>query len=707
MDTTVKTHDMTNSDTGAGPAVEGLQPFLHDACVTLYAPSFAISHADGQIGGGADGFYHGDSRALARLTVAADGVAIAPVREAFEGADRAAFRSVLRGLGEETPDPAVTLHRRRHVTPGHLEETLEVANAGRQHVHVRLIVTAGTDLAPIERVKSGHAESPVIANVTESGLGWSRDDFAVRLTSCPRPAAVDPAAGTLAYDIELAPGSAWTAELHCDAAHEDGDQFPAPPADSLPWRTPVLRSADRRFDHWLSQSAADLDRLRLTDPIDPADQFLAAGAPWFLTLFGRDALWAARMLLPLGTGLAAGTLRTLARRQGTKSDRHTEEQPGKILHEVRRATQKFNDNFSLPPCYYGTVDATPLWIILLHDSWRWGLAPEQVEQLLPHAESALAWMRDHGDADGDGFLKYIDHTGRGLANQGWKDSGDAIQYRDGRLATSPIALCEVQAYAYEAARGGAELLRAFGRPGADRWEEWAERLRDRFRRYFWVEDERGPYPAVALDGEKKPVDSVTSGFGHLLGTGLLDHEESALLAARLSAPDLDSGHGLRTLSSNSVTYNPYGYHIGSIWPHDTAIAVHGLTRAGFPDAAASLSEGLLTASAAFDARLPELFAGHGAATDTRPSPYPASCRPQAWAAASSVMILQSVLGLSADVPGGILTVAPGFAEAYRPLKVEGLAVADGRLDIAVDADGTAHIEAPKGLVVRRQHTTPR
>lgn len=443
----------------------------------------------------------------------------------------------------------------------------------------------------MERIKSGHAQSPVSATATESGLDWSRDTFAVRLTSSPEPATVDPAAGRLEYDIELTPRSSWIAVLRCDAAHEDGDQFPAPPADSLPWRTPELRSADRRLDQWLSQSAADLDRLRLTDPDKPADQFLAAGAPWFLTLFGRDSLWAARMLLPLGTDLAAGTLRALARRQGVKSDQGTEEQPGKILHEVRRATQNFNENFSLPPCYYGTVDATPLWITLLHDAWRWGLAPEQVEQLLPHAESALAWMRDHGDADGDGFLKYIDRTGRGLANQGWKDSGDSIRYRDGRFATSPIALCEVQAYAYEAARGGADLLRAFGRPGADRWEEWAERLRDRFRNHFWVEDERGPYPAVALDGDKKPVDSVTSGFGQLLGTGLLNHEESALLAARLGAPDLDSGHGLRTLSSDSVAYNPYGYHIGSIWPHDTAIAVHGLVRAGFPETAASLSGG--------------------------------------------------------------------------------------------------------------------
>ncbi|MFE3601598.1 glycogen debranching N-terminal domain-containing protein [Streptomyces sp. NPDC059142] len=711
-----------NSVAEAIPAAEGLQPFLHDACVTLYAPSFAISHADGQFHSGADGFYHGDSRALARLTVEADGIGIAPVRGALDGADRASFRAVLRGLGEETADPAVTLRRSRRLTPGRLEETLELANAGRQHVRVTLVVTATTDLALMERVKQGDPQPLLAPTVTDAGFDWTRDTFSVRLTSTPEPAAADAATGRLSYDVELAPGTGWTAVLRCDAAHEDGDQFPAPTADGVPWRTPVLRSADRRFDQWIDQSAADLDRLRLSDPVPrdeaagagrltaldrPTDQFLAAGAPWFLTLFGRDSLWAARMLLPLGTGLAAGTLRTLARRQGVRTDPETEEQPGKILHEVRRAAQSFHDTFALPPSYYGTVDATPLWITLLHDSWRWGLAPEEVEELLPHAEAALGWIGDQSEAGGDGFLKYVDSTGRGLANQGWKDSGDAIRHRDGRLATSPIALCEVQAYAYEAARGGAALLRAFGRPGADRWEEWAERLRDRFRSRFWVEDERGAYPAVALDRDGRPVDSVTSGFGHLLGTGLLDHEESALLAARISAPDLDSGHGLRTLSSDSVGYNPYGYHIGSIWPHDTAIAVHGLVRAGFPDAAAPLAAGLLTASAGFEARLPELFAGHGAATDRVPSPYPASCRPQAWAAASSVLVLQSALGLSADVPGGTLTVAPTFTEAYRPLKAEGFDVAGGRLDIAVDADGTAHIEAPAGLEIRRERPSSR
>ncbi|MGY0059044.1 amylo-alpha-1,6-glucosidase [Streptomyces sp. LZ34] len=710
MDTTVKAQDTNDSVPAPTSVAADLQPFLHDAVVTLYAPSFVISRADGQLGGGADGFYHGDGRALSHLAVTAGPITLAPVGGGLSGADRADFRAILRGLGEVTPDPAVALHRRRTVASGRLEESFEVTNAGTQRVRFRLTVTAGTDLAPMERVKSGHVLEPVPARAASDGhgLAWSRDGFAVRLVSEPAPDALEAPEGRLSYDVELAPGTSWTATLRCTAAYADGDQFPAAPADAVPWRTPALRSADRRFDQWLDQSVADADRLRLMDPRSDegraggtggVDQFLAAGAPWFLTLFGRDSLWAARMLLPLGTDLAAGTLRTLARRQGAAADPATEEQPGKILHEVRRGTQDFTDTFSLPPVYYGTVDATPLWITLLHDAWRWGLAPEEVEQLLPHAESALAWLRDQAAAGGDGFLKYVDRTGRGLANQGWKDSGDAIRHRDGRLADPPIALCEVQAYAYEAARGGAALLRAFGRPGADAWEEWAEGLADRFRKRFWVEDARGPYPAVALDRDGRPVDSVTSGFGHLLGTGLLNQEESAALAARLAGPDLDSGHGLRTLSGDSVGFNPYGYHIGSIWPHDTAIAVHGLVRAGFPDAAAPLAAGLLTASAAFDARLPELFAGHGAEAGPRPAPYPASCRPQAWAATSSVLVLRSALGLDADVPGGTVTVAPTFARAYAPLTVTGLQVGGGRLDVTLAADGAVGVTAPEGLAV--------
>nr|AGS50007.1 amylo-alpha-1,6-glucosidase [uncultured bacterium esnapd26] len=371
MDITTKSQTIHAAVALPGPVGQGLQPFVHDAVVSLCAPSFVISHPDGQLDGGADGFYHGDVRALARLTVAVEGSALAPVSGGLERADQAGFRAVLRGLNEVTADPVVALCRRRTVSSGRLEEHFEVSNHGTRHVRFRLTVRASTDLAPMERVKSGHVldDVPADAGVEAGALVWSRGGFAVRLLSTPAPDELDAAGGRLSYEIELAPGQSWSALLSGTAAHDDGDQFPAAPADRVPWRTPVLRSADRRFDRWLEQSIADLDQLRLTDPLSGdngdnaaahADQFLAAGAPWYLTLFGRDAIWAARMVLPLGTDLAAGTLRALALRQGRTADPATEEQLGKILHEVRRTTQEFGDKLMLPPVYYGTVDATPV-----------------------------------------------------------------------------------------------------------------------------------------------------------------------------------------------------------------------------------------------------------------------------------------------------------------------------------------------------------
>lgn len=680
--------------------MEGAQPFLHDACVTLYAPSVAFSGPGGDMAGGVDGFFHGDRRVLSRLAVRVDSVLLAPVRATIRAVDETGFRAVLRGLGEHTADPAVTLHRVRRVEPGILREELRVVNAGIGTVRFRLVVTAGCDLASMTEVKAGRGRPPLSPRAGDGTLTWEADGVRVTLSPGDGACAVDAAEGEMAFEVELGPGRTWHRDLVCAVEDEAPGLFPAASRDAVPWRPVEARSADRRLDSLLARSLGDLQGLLLRDPREPDDLFLAAGAPWFLTLFGRDSLWAARMLLPLGTGLAAGTLRVLARRQGTGTDARTDEQPGKILHEVRRESLDTGGLFSLPPSYYGTVDATPLWLVLLHDAWRWGLDPRQVEELLPHAEAALEWLARYGDADGDGLLEYVDASGAGLSNQGWKDSGDSIRWRDGRLAEAPIALSEVQAYAYEAAMGGAALLRAFGRPGADRWEDWADRLRTRFRETFWVEDEHGRYPAVALDAHKRPVDSVTSGFGHLLGTGLLDDQESALLAVRLTAPDLNCGFGLRTLSSESVGFNPFGYHIGSVWPHDTAIAVHGLSRAGFPDEAAALAAGLITASPAFDGRLPELFAGHGSAEDTAPAPYPASCRPQAWAATASVQLLCSALGLRADVPGGVLDVDPRGALGLRPLRVEGLAVAGRPLTVDVDADGRARVITTAPLTVR-------
>lgn len=683
----------------ADVVTEGLQPFLHDVCTTLYAPSLVLSRPAGDIAGGPDGFFHGDRRLLSTLSVRVEGVPVLPVSNTLAAADRTAFRAVLRGVGEHTADPAVTLHRVRSLEPGVLREELEIANAGVRDIRVEVVVSAGTDLASMHDVKSGHLVPALPAVVEDGALLWRRDEVAVRLGASAGSPRIDADAGEFRFEVALAARTSWRTTLECTVTDDEPQRFPAVARDAVPWSATGLRSADHRMDQYFARSVGDLERLLLSDPDHPEDQFLAAGSPWFLTLFGRDSLWAARMLLPLGSDLAAGTLRTLARRQGTTVDTRTDEQPGKILHEVRREARKLNEGASLPPVYYGTVDATPLWVILLHDAWRWGMDPEQVRDLLPHAEAALEWLATYGDADGDGLLEYVNASGLGLSNQGWKDSGDAIRWRDGTLAEAPIALCEVQAYGYEAAMDGAALLRAFGRPGAERWEQWAQRLKLRFRETFWVEDETGRYPAVALDAAKRPVNSVTSGFGHLLGTGLLDEEESALLAARLAGPELNSGFGLRTLSTNSTGFNPFGYHIGSIWPHDTAIAVHGLVRAGFPAEAASLADGLVAAAPAFEGRLPELFAGHGSAADSVPAPYPASCRPQAWSAASAVTLLTAALGLEADVPEGTLRFAPRAAEGIGPLRLTGLRVAGAPLDVTLDATGQVRVTAPDTLTV--------
>ncbi|MGH3877773.1 MAG: amylo-alpha-1,6-glucosidase, partial [Actinophytocola sp.] len=437
----------------------------------------------------------------------------------------------------------------------------------------------------------------------------------------------------------------------------------------------AVESREPELSLLVSTGLDDLRALLLADPAAPADRFAGAGTPWYFTLFGRDSLWAARFALPLGTDLALGTLRTLARRQGTRDDPETAEQPGKILHEIRQQPAGLERRPGLPPCYYGTIDATPLWISLLHDAWRWGLPAADVEPLLDPLRRALDWVLRHE------FLAYVDESGRGLANQGWKDSADSIQDGAGRIAAPPIVLSEAQAYAHRAALDAAALLTAFGRPGADEALAFAAGLRERFRESFWVNG----FPALALDGEGRPVDTLTSNLGHLLGSGLLSTVEESAVAARLG--ELDSGYGLRTMDPAHPFFNPIGYHTGSVWPHDTAIAIDGLVRAGHPAVAASLASGLVRAGTRFDHRLPELYGGWSAAEGPLLD-YPASCRPQAWSAAAAIVLVSAALGLEADVPGGRLAVrpAPEFA-AWFPLRAEDLQIAGHPLTIEVSPEG--------------------
>jgi len=678
-----------------------LQPLLHDLLVAVAAPSQAWSGPDGQIRAGAQGVYDGDLRVLSHAVLTVAGREPELVAGGPAGPGAVEVVCLLRGVDGPGADPTLRLRRRRVVTPGTVTEHLRVEAGTAGPVRVPLRLEVGADLAEMEAVKGGALGPALAAEAVDGHVTWT-SVAGTSILAAPGAALDlhDPCRPVLTWTLDVHPGS--PVEVSWEVASHVVGAVVLPAREPAPWASPVVRGDDRRLPALVDRALADLDSLRLRAAFAPDDTFLAAGAPWFFTLFGRDALWAARMMLPLGTELAGGTLRTLAARQGTRTDPDTAEQPGKILHEVRSKELPLGEAGGvLPPLYYGTVDATPLWICLLHDAWRWGMPVAEVEALLPAMLAALDWMADHGDADGDGFLEYLDVSGHGLANQGWKDSGDSVQWRDGRLADGPIALCEVQGYAHEAALGAAALLDAFDRPGAVRWRAWAGRLAQRFREQFWVDGPAGRHPAIALDAAKRPVDSLTSNIGHLLGTGLLDADEEARVAALLGSALLDSGYGLRTLSTDAIGYWPQRYHGGAVWAHDTAIAVAGLARTGHDAVAAGLVEGLLAAAADLGYRLPELHSGDARGSVPCVVPYPAACRPQAWAAASAVVLLSATLGLHPDVPAGVLRVAPMTPSPVGALHVSGLRLGGRALEVAVTADGTCLL-ARTGAEVRVQ-----
>lgn len=677
-------------------AVAPLQPLLHDLVTCLSAPTAVLSGQDGQIRPrGAQGVFSADIRVLSRAEVCVAGLVLEPVGTAPVGAASVEFVSVIRPPELSTPDPSVWLRRRRTVVPDGVDEEFELVNVSTGAIDIVLELHLSADLLDMESIKVGGSGEAVRPRAAPDGLGFDSTGVDVRVTSADADVEILAAGGVLRWRRRVEPRTGAVATWRLRVRDFGSVVSAADPAGGF--KMPVTTSYDRRIPQLLEQAVADLRGLRMSTPSTPDDEFLAAGSPWYLTLFGRDSIWAARMLLPLGTELAAGTLRTLAFRQGTVENLLTAEEPGKILHEIRRPLGDHADPF-LPPVYYGTVDATPLWVCLLADAWRWGMAADEVEQLLPAAERALEWMVQYGDSDGDGFLEYVDKSGRGLANQGWKDSGDSVRYADGRVAVGPVALAEVQSYAYEAALAGADLLDAFSRPGGQRWRDHGAALRTRFREKFWATDDLGAYPVLALDGDKNQVDAPASNMGHLLASGILSPSEAAAVAARLVHPTMSSGFGLRTMSSATGGYSPLSYHCGSVWPHDTAIAIHGLQRAGFPDQAAILAEGLLAAGYAFDGRLPELYGGFSMKENPVPVPYPASCRPQAWSAASAVVLLQAFLGLSVDVPSGTVTVTP--VADLGAFSSTGLRIADSDLDVYVRGDGTVkvHTDAPVKVV---------
>jgi glycogen debranching enzyme len=695
------------------------QPSLAAASLTrtsgdvslVEGPTFCISNPSGDILPGLpQGLFVLDTRVVSQWELRIDGKPLEPLAVDAGAPFSATFvaRSGHRGTGE--PDLVVLRHR--DIGSG-LRERIEVVHHGLASATVALELACTADFAGIFTVKEGretaggrysheHDDRSIhLGHMTERGT----IDATIRFSE---PAEARPGGAT--WNPTLAPGERWELCVEVQVA-QDGTAVeplfrcgqadaPAVPEERLAsWRArlPLVNTNSRRLAGTVARSSEDLGALRIFDPDHPDTPVVAAGAPWFMTLFGRDSLLTSWMTLPADPSLTCGVLETLARMQGTEVNRDSEEEPGKILHEVRTGGAD-RSAFGGPTVYYGSIDATPLFVMLLGEARRWGLPDPLVERMLPHADRALEWIEQFGDLDGDGYVEYARQSDHGLDNQGWKDSWDAVRWADGRLATPPIALCEVQGYTYAAYLARAHFAEEAGDTATfERYRAKAVDLRRRFNEDFWLE-EQGTF-ALGLDRDKRPIDAVTSNPGHCLWTGIADPERAAAVADRLLGPDLFTGWGIRTLGTGMAAYNPVSYHNGSVWPHDNALCAAGLMRYGFVDHAHRVIEGQLAVAAAQQQRLPELFAGFARDEVGVPAAYPASCSPQAWAAGAPLLWLRTMARLDPNVPGGEVHLAPELPRSIRRLRVEDIELGACRLTVSVDDRGTeVEVSGPLAVI---------
>ena len=445
-----------------------------------------------------------------------------------------------------------------------------------------------------------------------------------------------------------------------------------------------IRSHNQLFDTLLRRGTRDL-RALLTKTED--GEFMAAGIPWYVSPFGRDSILSSYQVLMVNPTPARETLLLLGSLQGTQLDPWRDEEPGKILHEIRYG-ELANAHYIPHTPYYGTVDATPLYLMLAAAYFRWTNDRETLLELLPTLDRALRWIDDYGDLDGDGFVEYLRRSPRGLVNQGWKDSGNSVVHDDGTLAEGAIALSEVQGYVYMAKLRMSEIYLVLGDEArANELHRQADELRERFNRDFWMEEEG--YFALALDGEKRQVKTVTSNPAHGLYCGIVDADKADAMAKRLLAPDMFSGWGIRTMSQEAAAYNPMSYHNGTVWPHDNAFIAAGLKRYGHDKATKRIATALFdTATFMEYYRLPELFCGFTRRTPTNPVSYPVACSPQAWAAASPFILLQAMLGISARAHENMLTVnKPSLPAWLDAVEMKNLRVGSSRLSLMFTREG--------------------
>ena len=647
-----------------------------DILSVLDGTTFVVSDRRGDVRAGEDrdhGFFAEDTRFLSRWVLHAGDSPLELLSLHQDAHFEARFILAPRvGLDRQAPCSIV---RRRLVDHVWMEE-LAATNHLHEMSRLRLTLEVDADFADLFEVKDAviaQREISFTHDATSLTLAYHHADFHRAITvATSSPASID--RGGFTYELALAPGEQWSTIFTISPqASQPGARFTrreprgrlqevhdVRTAELETWLrgAPELQADDPRLVRTYRASLSDLGALRMHPDLLKGATLPAAGLPWFMALFGRDSLITSFQALPYLPELAATTLRVLASRQATERDDFHEQEPGKILHELRFGELTSRGQRPHSP-YFGSADATPLFLVLLDEYHRWTGDDVLVRDLEVNARAALRWIVDSGDLDGDMYIEYqCRNPATGLVNQCWKDSWNSIQFSDGTLARGPIATCEIQGYAYDAQRRAARLAREVWNDHvlSERLEQRADDLREAFRRDFWMA-ERGCH-ALALDGDKRQVDSLTSNIGHLLWSGILNDREAAATVGRLLHEQLSSGWGIRTLGTREAGYNPLGYHTGTVWPHENSLIAAGLARYGYHDEAQKIASAVLAAAAYFEHRLPEVFAGFPVALTSVPVKFPTASRPQAWAAGAPLLLLSTVLGLTpqdtsaeADLPG--------------------------------------------------------
>lgn len=686
---------------------------IRDALVIRERSVFLLTDPDGNVPADNQqgfGLYHADTRHLSTYSLSLNGiepVLLLSTAELGHAMEQVLTNPTLVAAGERTVKRgSFELHRQRAVADV-VEERLRITNFDTQPITLNLRYEFGADFADIfdvrgyQRVRRGTMHEPVIEtrSITYAYTGIDERERRTEIVFDRKPDRLD--AGSALFQVALEPRQQTTirtviiADGHrMDVSHIN--RFRSVEAEHREWREAATQivTDNEFFNRMIDRCITDVRMLM--SRTDQGQPYPAAGTPWFDALFGRDSCVVSMQTLAYQPEVARSTLRLLAKHQGTKLDPAHDEEPGKILHELRFDELSRANELPYGP-YFGSVDSTPLFLMLIAEYYAWTGDLRLVRELLPAIKLALEWMNVYGDPTGTGYLSYEKRSAKGLVNQGWKDSGDAVAHTDGTLATAPVALVEAQGYAYAARVRLAPLLERLGeRELAQKELAAAALLRAQFNDGFWMKERR--YFAMALDGTGRQVASISTNPAHCLWTGLADMSRGQDMAGHLMSEEMFTGWGIRTLEPSNPRFNPIGYHVGSVWPHDNSIAAMGLKMYGFEEQVNAIATALFDTAVAFPYfRLPELFGGDARSEHRSPVPYPVACRPQAWAAGAMLLITQAMLGLKAEAADRRLRIVnPRLPNWLHSVQVRGLRVGGGTVTLQFRRTGrSTNVEVQK------------